>query len=60
MHWKTKMLCDSVYCEYHFIVVFWDPISNMFEICPHIIFKYPYSKLLQNMEIKENYKVHLN
>ena len=33
MSWKTKSVCDSLYCDASFIAVVWKQISDISEVC---------------------------
>lgn len=35
MHWKTKILFDSLYCAIHFIEVIRNATHDIFEVCLH-------------------------
>ena len=37
VHWKTKqILCDSLYCDIHFIAVVWNRTHSISEVCLYI------------------------
>ena len=33
MHWETKISCDSLDCNIHFIAMVWDPTHNISKVC---------------------------
>ena len=51
MHWETKKVCDSFYCNIHCISVVWSQTHKISKVCLYL--KYPLASTMPALLVTE-------